>query len=93
MGGKDLKMFGLSREADVWQHHLDHTHAIILASDGLWDTVSASQALHGAFRAREDAKSPSEYLVQIGLQGLQMRGSSDNVTVIVAFLDGQVKLQ
>lgn len=92
MGGKDLKMFGLSREATLWQYHLDSRHAIVLASDGLWDTVSASNALHGAFRAREDAKSPSEYLVQMGLQGLQMRGSSDNVTVVVAFLDGQVNL-
>ena len=85
-------MFGLSREADVWQHHLDNAYAIVLASDGLWDTVSASHAIHGAFRAREDRISPSEHLVKVGLQGLRVKGLSDNVTVIVAFLDGLIRL-
>ena len=82
-------MYGLSVEADIWQKHLDSDHTIVLASDGLWDTVSAGQALGGALYARQNGKSPSEYLVSMGLHGLQIRGSSDNVTVVTAFLDGQ----
>ena len=82
-------MYGLSTEADVWQNHLDREHAIVLASDGLWDTVSAGHALHGALLARQEGTSPSEHLVGMGLHGLHARGSSDNVTVVVAFLDGR----
>ena len=50
MGGKDLKMYGLSTEADIWQQHLDRDHTIVLASDGLWDTISAGQAIEGALQ-------------------------------------------
>ena len=88
MGGKDLKMFGLSCQADVWQSKLEKNFVIVLGSDGLWDTISCNQAIHGALQAREQGTNPSEYLVDMGLRGLQQRGSSDNVTVVTCFLDG-----
>ena len=50
-----------------------------MASDGLWDTISCSNAIHGAMQAREQQTNPAEYLVDMGLRGLQARGSSDNV--------------
>ena len=90
MGGKDLKPFGLSNCADTWQQPLSNDFAIVLASDGLWDTISAGQALHGALQSRQAGnRNPAEVLVDMGLQGLAQRGSSDNVTVVVCFLDGR----
>ena len=53
-----------------------------MASDGLWDTISCSNAIHGAMQAREQQTNPAEYLVDMGLRGLQARGSSDNVRVL-----------
>jgi protein phosphatase len=88
MGGKDLKMFGLSNKADVWQRTLTEEFVIVLASDGLWDTISCNNAIHGALQARTQGDNPAEYLVNMGLRGLQQRGSSDNVTVVACFLDG-----
>lgn len=89
MGGKDLKMFGLSNIADVWQQTLSEEFVLVLGSDGLWDTISCNNAVHGAIQARQQGTNPAQFLVDMGLRGLQQRGSSDNVTVICLFLDGQ----
>ena len=88
MGGKDLKMFGLSREADVWQRMLTEEFVLVLGSDGLWDTISCNNAIHGALQARQQGTNPAQFLVDMGLRGLAQRGSSDNVTVVCCFLDG-----
>jgi serine/threonine protein phosphatase PrpC len=88
LGGKDLKMFGLSNDADIWQRQLTEDFIIVLGSDGLWDTISCNNAIHGAIQARQQGTNPAQFLVDMGLRGLRQRGSSDNVTVVCCFLDG-----
>lgn len=86
-GGKDLKMFGLSCEPTVT--HMDVTGAdrvVVLASDGLWDVISADVACIAATNARASSKDPAEHLVDSALAAHDAAGSIDNVTVVVVYL-------
>lgn len=85
-GGKDLKMFGLSCEPDIKQVTLNgQQRVLVLASDGLWDVMSADTACRVALEARTSGHSASQKLVHMGLSELAARGSVDNVTAVVVF--------
>ncbi|CDJ49322.1 serine-threonine phosophatase 2C, putative [Eimeria brunetti] len=83
--GKDLKAYGLSGEPDVRVLRLSpHHRLIILATDGLWDVLSASQAVRIAWEARRHGENPAECLVQQALADQQQSGHcADNVTAMV----------
>jgi protein phosphatase PTC2/3 len=84
-GGKDLKMFGLSSVPDLAQIRIsEQDKFLILASDGLWDVASADDACQIAHEAILAGRDPSMELTDWALHQHDMRGSMDNVTVIVA---------
>jgi len=86
-GGKDLKPFGLSVEPSVTHVDLTSDHrVIVLASDGLWDVITAAAAASIATAARAEGKEPSNELVDAALDAHVAAGSVDNVTVVAAFL-------
>ncbi|KAA0161517.1 hypothetical protein FNF31_03800 [Cafeteria roenbergensis] len=87
-GGKDLKPYGLSCQPSI--SHVDVTASekmVILASDGLWDVISADSAVGAAQAAASSgaASDPAEHLVDSALAAHDAAGSVDNVTVVVAF--------
>lgn len=86
-GGKDLKMFGLSNQPDVRIVKLTPQHRVmILASDGLWDVLTAQQAIDIAMRARSEGRNPAQTLVQLTLREQQSRNQSpDNITAMAVF--------
>eukprot|EP01138_Halocafeteria_seosinensis_P016479 gb/GECG01016810.1/.p1 GENE.gb/GECG01016810.1/~~gb/GECG01016810.1/.p1 ORF type:complete len:306 (+),score=32.66 gb/GECG01016810.1/:1-918(+) len=86
-GGKDLKCFGLSASPDITQLSLDESdHLVILASDGLWDVVDADTAVRMAWHAYINGRDASEDLSEFALKQHDYRGSIDNVTVVVIFM-------
>lgn len=87
-GGKDLKMFGLSREPDVNVIPLNATSkCLIVASDGLWDVRSSDEAVRIAIEACRKGRDPSEALVDQTVKEMQLRRqAADNITAIVIFL-------
>lgn len=55
--GKDLKMYGLSNEPDVRVVKITPQHRVmILATDGLWDVLTARQAVDIAMQARKEGE-------------------------------------
>eukprot|EP01056_Protomagalhaensia_sp_Gyna25_P002115 Protomagalhaensia_sp_Gyna_25__2114@NODE_2142_length_1262_cov_66_568275_g1263_i1_p1_GENE_NODE_2142_length_1262_cov_66_568275_g1263_i1NODE_2142_length_1262_cov_66_568275_g1263_i1_p1_ORF_typecomplete_len210_score36_22PP2C/PF00481_21/2_9e33PP2C_2/PF13672_6/2_8e09_NODE_2142_length_1262_cov_66_568275_g1263_i14171046 len=59
-GGKDLKSFGLSNEPDILCFRIEAFHScLVLASDGLWDVMTAPAAVKLAVKARMGGK-PNE---------------------------------
>lgn len=55
---------------------------IIIACDGLWDVMSDRQAVELVNKYSGDKEGVAQFLVDEGLK----RGTTDNVTVIVAYL-------
>ena len=55
---------------------------IILACDGLWDVMEDQQAVDFVLRYQHERNDISQHLVNEALR----RGSTDNVTVVVAWL-------
>ncbi|PHJ16708.1 serine-threonine phosophatase 2c [Cystoisospora suis] len=90
-GGKDLKMYGLSNEPDVRVVKLTPQHRVlILATDGLWDVLSARQAVDIAMQARKEGRNPAQTLVQMTLAEQQSRNqSADNITAMAVFFKTQ----
>lgn len=85
-GGKDLKPYGLIAVPDVTQ--LEVTKAdklLILASDGLWDVVSADTAVKRAWESLRCGRDASVDLVDFALSEHDLKGTVDNVTVTVIF--------
>ena len=86
-GGKDLKMFGLSATPDVLQMQLTPAdRLVILASDGLWDVSTADVAAKRAWDSVKAGRDPSLDLTDWALAQHDLKGSVDNVTVIVVVL-------
>eukprot|EP00922_Rhytidocystis_sp_ex-Travisia-forbesii_P012391 GHVS01018693.1.p1 GENE.GHVS01018693.1~~GHVS01018693.1.p1 ORF type:complete len:360 (+),score=70.94 GHVS01018693.1:47-1081(+) len=85
-GGKDLKRFGLSHIPDVRVVPVDASwRCLILASDGLWDVLSAEHAVDFAMNAKGLSKSPAQVLVTATLEEQRVRNqSADNITAMVA---------
>eukprot|EP01067_Filipodium_phascolosomae_P006338 Filipodium_phascolosomae@DN4598_c0_g1_i1.p1 len=84
-GGKDLKKYGLSSEPDVYVTRIAPEHRLlILASDGLWDVVTAPQAAKIAAQAEADGRDMAEALCHAALAEQQARQAhADNVTSVV----------
>ena len=79
-GGKNLKNFGLSAEPAVRVYKITNAeYALVLATDGLWDTMTASQAANIVVGAKKMA--PAEALVNHVLSS-----ACDNVTAVVLVL-------
>ena len=87
IGDKDFKQFGLSSEPDITQHKItDQCQFIILASDGIWDTVSNEDAAEHVKYVLDTNGSPRnacETIVALA----HASGSSDNITAVVVTLN------
>ena len=86
-GGKDLKMYGLSAIPDIV--HIQLTKAeklVILASDGLWDVSNADTAVKRAWESIQLGRDPALDLTDFALHQHDIKGTIDNVTVIVAYI-------
>lgn len=92
-GGKDLKMFGLSNVPDVRIIRMGsgsyrQVRWAILASDGLWDVLSAQQAVGFAEAALQNGQNPAEELVRkVLLEQSRRRARADNITAICVQFD------
>ena len=83
IGDRPLRHLGLSSEPEI--HTVERTSvdkAIILASDGLWDVMSPERVLHCC---NHTAKSPDMLAKRLLTEALD-RGTDDNPTVVVVFL-------
>lgn len=86
-GGKDLKMFGLIAQPDVLQLQLTKADKLlIIASDGLWDVSTADVAVRRAWESVRAGRDPSVDLTDWALAQHDLKGTIDNVTVVVALL-------
>jgi len=82
-GGKDLKPFGLIADPTVNVTKREKQFVgFILASDGLWDVLSADVAARTATKAFLNKSNPSEALVNKAVHQ-----SCDNITAICVFYD------
>ena len=59
---------------------------MILASDGLWDVATADVAVRMAWECHCAGRNPSQELAEWALRQHDLKGTIDNVTVIVAVL-------
>ena len=55
---------------------------VIVACDGLWDVIQDQQAVDFVLKYQEDKENISQHLINEALR----RGSTDNITVVVAWL-------
>ena len=60
----------------------DHPSFLILACDGLWDVLSDQEAVDFVLKYQHEKENISQHLINEALR----RGSTDNVTVAVAWL-------
>lgn len=63
-----------------------HDNILIIASDGFWDVFSNAAAASYAARARKSGQIASE-IAQHFVKTAYERGSMDNITVFIVFLD------
>ncbi|CAK0781962.1 hypothetical protein CVIRNUC_005517 [Coccomyxa viridis] len=84
LGDHDLKgSGGLSADPEVISRDMDESDAfVIVASDGLWDCISNEEAVN---IVHDTVKEPAMCAKRLATEALT-RGSSDNITVVVAFL-------
>jgi serine/threonine protein phosphatase PrpC len=84
LGDADAKAEGaLSGEPEVTLHEVaPGDDFVIVASDGLWDVLSAT---HAVALVHDTVKNPAMAAKRLGVEALA-RGSRDNVTVAVVFL-------
>jgi len=87
-GGKDLKMYGLSAIPTVNLVNIDeHTHSIVLGSDGIWDVVDPTMSVMICQEAREKELMPCRELCRVALQLHVKKGSADNVTAVCVYFN------
>ena len=91
IGDGDCKPFGVVATPEVVEYAVDaedakksggDDFALILACDGVWDVVSCADARDLVL---DTVKEPSMSAKRLGSEALA-RGSTDNVTAVVAFL-------
>ncbi|CAL8468340.1 g7880 [Coccomyxa elongata] len=83
IGDADLKSEGLTAEPEVTARALDEGDLfVVAASDGFWDKVDNTEAVN---MVHDTVKEPSMSAKRLATEALT-RGSADNITVIVAFL-------
>ncbi|KAL7068190.1 putative protein phosphatase 2C [Cryptosporidium serpentis] len=83
-GGKDLKPYGLSCLPDVTLLNVTKNNKMfIIATDGLWDILSAQQCCDLSIYSQEFGISPAKYLVNAVVDEARSRNiNCDNVTAI-----------
>lgn len=82
LGDADLKP-AVTAQPEVTQHQLSsQDEFVVLASDGLWDKLSNEEAVGLVY---DTVKQPAMAAQRLATEALT-RGSTDNITVIVAFL-------
>lgn len=92
-GAKDLKIFGLSNVPDVriikmGSSPYKYVRFVILATDGLWDVLTAQQAASIAGQASEEGVNPSEALVRfVVAEQARAKVRADNITAVVIQFD------
>eukprot|EP00794_Sanderia_malayensis_P014061 gene14062-15527_t len=87
IGDYEQKPF-VSADADIAQHVLtDEDDYIILACDGLWDVVEPSTAVQRIDNYLIEGNDKSDAAKML-VDEAKSRGSMDNITVVVVFLDG-----
>jgi len=93
-GAKDLKIFGLSNVPDIKIIRMGRDAAyrqvrfVILASDGLWDVLSAQGAVQIAHDACEKDLNPAEQLVkEVLMEQSRRKARADNITAVVVQFD------
>lgn len=83
LGDADVKSTGVTAEPEVCVVHLTaKDEFMVLASDGLWDTVSNDEAVA---IVQDTVKHPEMCAQRLATEAVA-RGSHDNVSVIVAYL-------
>jgi PPM family protein phosphatase len=81
-----LQAVGVKRQVDVVisATQLKRADQVVLCSDGLWGKVEAEE-IRELLEKRLDPKSTCQHLVQLARE----RGGEDNITIIVAYFDGE----
>lgn len=83
-GDFDLKNQGLSVEPHIFKKLLDNTYYYcVLASDGVWDTLSPDDVSKIAFANKNNFNNIAKIIVETA----QERGSEDNISCIVIELN------
>ena len=86
LGDAEHKPF-VSGNPDVNTIDLDGTEDyIVLACDGLWDTVEPYQVVETVYNTIQEEKGDRQYIAHKLVQAARDSGSTDNITVIVIFL-------
>jgi len=83
LGDLHLKTSGVSCRPDVCAHDATRDLALVLASDGLWDTLQDNDVSR---MIAEQGRSGSDQIAQKLVQEAQRRGSMDNIACLVVFL-------
>eukprot|EP00929_Paragymnodinium_shiwhaense_P047264 TRINITY_DN23970_c0_g2_i1.p1 TRINITY_DN23970_c0_g2~~TRINITY_DN23970_c0_g2_i1.p1 ORF type:complete len:428 (-),score=123.15 TRINITY_DN23970_c0_g2_i1:379-1662(-) len=97
-GAKDLKIFGLSNVPDVKILRLGspgyrRCKVAILASDGLWDVLTAQQAVQAACGALDEGFEPAEAIVKlVVMEQKRRKARADNITAVCIFFDEQQQM-
>jgi len=90
-GAKDLRPFGLICVPDVKVIPLDASTkggVVVIASDGLWDVLTADDAAKDAIAVAKTGRNPAESLVGKALQINQSKGTrADNITCVCIFFN------
>merc|ERR1712137_1121180 len=81
-GAKDLRPFGLICVPDVKIIQLNSAmKVVVLASDGLWDVISAQEAAETAIKEAHNGGNPAERLVKEALKiNQEKKTRADNIT-------------
>eukprot|EP01025_Chloroclados_australasicus_P015118 TRINITY_DN1719_c0_g1_i2.p1 TRINITY_DN1719_c0_g1~~TRINITY_DN1719_c0_g1_i2.p1 ORF type:complete len:819 (-),score=82.74 TRINITY_DN1719_c0_g1_i2:757-3000(-) len=83
IGDHDMKQDGVVANPELHRIHLnDKDEFLIIASDGVWDKLENQEAVG---LIHDTVKHPQMCAKRIAMEALQ-RGSKDNITVVVAFL-------
>jgi len=89
LGDHALKSSGVAWRPHVCARDATHDAALVIASDGLWDTVSDADARLVIERCmlRKTPEQAAQALVEEAMQ----RGSMDNITCLVTYFDGAIR--
>lgn len=90
LGDLALKGSGVSWRPHIHVRNATHDAALIIASDGLWDSMGDADAKHVLLRCLSD-RAP-EYAAEHLVREAERRGSTDNITCLVAYFDGATHL-
>jgi serine/threonine protein phosphatase PrpC len=85
IGDHDMKQQGIISEPEISQTEIHHEEDafVVLASDGVWDVLTGEELIQ---LVKETVKQPAMCAQRIVIEALT-KGSDDNASAIVAFLD------